>query len=66
MATWEYLTVFISGNRVNAVNDREIKPLNVSLAVDYFNQLGIEGWELVAAPSSNVAQYTAIFKRPKS
>ncbi len=64
MQKWEYLTVAIWDHKLEQVNDRKVSER--TLASDYFNRLGADGWELVAAAGRGDYTYEAIFKRPKS
>lgn len=66
MPAWEYITVFIHGDKVCGFNEREFNPKNTYWASDYFNQLGAQGWDLVGIACSDTALYTAIFKRAKA
>jgi hypothetical protein len=71
MQQWEYLIVGPGTTKDNRVvrylnltelpNWEEGPPL-----VEYINQLGADGWELVGTPSGgqNPAWYILIFKRP--
>jgi hypothetical protein len=65
MPKWEYMTAQIHDNRLGAVNEQQVKDSTKPFASDYLNQLGEQGWELVATSSSNyVHTYTVILKRP--
>lgn len=65
MQKWEYQWIVIPGS---------LKKIKVSgkkiLAHDYVNDLGLQGWELVAVeqsfPGSGISDYILFFKRPKA
>jgi hypothetical protein len=64
MRQWEYRWVVIPGNLGKMkVDGQKIQ------AYDYVNQLGGQGWELVAVeqsfPGSGISDYILFFKRPK-
>jgi len=59
MQLWEYLMVHTEGTEVVAINQEKLhKPFRKS--IEYFNALGLEGWEFVAVMNNG----TAILKRP--
>jgi hypothetical protein len=63
MQKWEYMWAVIPGSL------RKIKLSGQKIpAVDYVNEFGQEGWELVAVeqsfPGSGLSDYILFFKRP--
>ena len=64
MQKWEYYWVVIPGSL------KKIKVGGEKIPVyDFVNQLGSEGWELVAVeqnfPGSGISDYILFFKRPE-
>lgn len=59
MQEWEYITVFQAYDNRKRIYVVEISGIAVEM-VAYYNQLGEQGWELVAVSDS-----VAFFKRPK-
>jgi hypothetical protein len=61
---WEYLWVVIP----NSLGKMKVAGEKVE-AIDYVNQLGEQGWELVSVeqgfPGSGLSDYILFFKRPK-
>lgn len=61
---WEYLWVVIP----NSLGKMKLAGEKVE-AIDYVNQLGEQGWELVSVeqgfPGSGLSDYILFFKRPK-
>ena len=70
---WEYLFIradYVGGQwKPRHMNDQEVTDWKRGPVLSEFaNQLGEQGWELVAAPFSiteGVASFRLIFKRPK-
>jgi len=64
MQRWEYLWVVIP----NSLGKMKVAGEKVH-ALEYINQLGDEGWELVSVeqgfPGSGLSDYILFFKRPK-
>lgn len=61
MQKWEYLEVESAYNRVLAINGKEVKDWQEGTRmIDYLNQVGDEGWELIAIDENRY-----LFKRPK-
>ena len=65
MQKWEYLWTVIPGSL------KKIKVSGQKIPVeDYLNELGMQGWELVAVeqgfPGSGLSDYILFFKRPKA
>ncbi len=67
---WEYREVIFRdyrGWRTRSVNGRELGDWKSSpLLVDYMEQAGKEGWELVSMSDRHNNQKEAYFKRPKA
>jgi len=65
MQKWEYYWTVIPGSL------KKIKVSGQKIPVeDYLNDLGMQGWELVAVeqsfPGSGISDYILFFKRPKA
>jgi hypothetical protein len=63
MQKWEYYLAVIPGSlKKLKVGDKKIQ------TDEYINQLGAQGWELVAVeqsfPGSGISDYILFFKRP--
>lgn len=69
MHKWEYLFVDFrdyEGLRPRRVNDQELEGWETGpRMVDYFDQLGEQGWELTGYHPITMGVIDAIFKRPK-
>ena len=59
MQKWEYMQVLHFDNQITLVNGKKL-PKPYPNPHEYFNQLGREGWELVAVMNVTIA----VFKRP--
>ena len=67
MQKWEYKWVVIPGSlRKMKVSEQREKVQSL----DYVNELGNQGWELVSVeqsyPGSGISDYILFFKRPKA
>jgi hypothetical protein len=72
MQKWEYLSMYVYGDQVVAINLEETTRKDArgrSYRPGYLtvlNELGEQGWELATLhPSPRSDSFTAIFKRPK-
>ena len=71
MQKWEYLILETWEGRPFATNGKELLNWKEIDLYDYINQLGDQGWELVAAPlafsevGASVERFSLIFKRSK-
>lgn len=70
LAAWEYREVIFRdyrGWRARQVNGRELGDWKTSpTIVEYLEQAGSEGWELVSMSDRHNNQKEAYFKRPKA
>lgn len=64
MTKWEYTWVVVPNSLRKIKVGKEKIP-----SIDYVNQLGAQGWELVGVeqsfPGSGLSDYILFFKRPK-
>ncbi len=66
MQTWEYLEMYVDGERWEDNEEREGKLSSRNYATARLNELGAEGWELAGVASANPGEYTLFFKRPRA
>lgn len=65
MQNWEYYSITVVGDEIWENLDRSNKKtIETTEVINFINQKGAEGWELVAATSNGAFNYY-YFKRPK-